>query len=91
MLLSFERPARRRQLAAFTHALSVTRPSLLTDLENCTVANVNGYHRVVTSVTTQVSHFGDSLQDHRQDSKGAWWMPWHLEAMKDVNGCDKPR
>jgi hypothetical protein len=35
-------------------------PSLLTDLENCTVANVNGYHRVVTSVTTHVSHFGDS-------------------------------
>ena len=29
--------------------------------------------------------------DHRQDSKGTWWMPWHLESMKGVNGCDKPR
>jgi hypothetical protein len=29
--------------------------------------------------------------DHRQDSKGAWWMPWHQESMKGVNGCDKPR
>ena len=24
-------------------------------------------------------------------SKGAWWMPWLTEAMKDVISCDKPR
>jgi hypothetical protein len=29
--------------------------------------------------------------DHRQDSKGTWWMPRHLESMKGVDGCDKPR
>ena len=23
--------------------------------------------------------------------KGAWWMSWHREAMKDVAACDKPR
>ena len=23
--------------------------------------------------------------------KGAWWMPWHEQAMKDVISCDKPR
>lgn len=23
--------------------------------------------------------------------KGAWWMPWHAEPMKDVKGCVKPR
>ena len=23
--------------------------------------------------------------------KGAWWMPWLTEAMKDVTSCDKPR
>ena len=23
--------------------------------------------------------------------KGARWMPWHQEAMKDVVSCDKPR
>jgi hypothetical protein len=28
---------------------------------------------------------------HRQDSKGTWWMPWHQESMKGVDGCDKPR
>ena len=22
--------------------------------------------------------------------KGIWWMPWRLEAMKDVALCDKP-
>ena len=23
--------------------------------------------------------------------KGAWWMPWLSEAMKDVTSCDNPR
>jgi hypothetical protein len=85
MLLSFERPAT---------AGSSEHPSgpgecggtalLFTDLENCTVANVNGYHRAQL--------FGAvPIEDHRQDSKGTRWMPWHQESMKDVNGCDKPR
>ena len=26
-----------------------------------------------------------------QVCKGAWWMPWHQEPMKDVGACDKPR
>src|SRR5262249_3030866 len=26
-----------------------------------------------------------------QETKGTRWMPWHLEPMKDVDGCDKPR
>jgi hypothetical protein len=26
-----------------------------------------------------------------QVNKGARWMPWHQEPMKDVGGCDKPR
>jgi hypothetical protein len=25
-----------------------------------------------------------------QACKGAWWMPWHREPMKDVGACDKP-
>ena len=25
-----------------------------------------------------------------QATKGAWWMPWCQEAMKDVVSCDKP-
>lgn len=24
-------------------------------------------------------------------NKGIWWMPWRLEAMKDVARCEKPR
>ena len=27
----------------------------------------------------------------RQATKGTWWMPWHLESMKGVDDCDKPR
>ena len=26
-----------------------------------------------------------------QVNKGARWMPWHQEPMKDVGGCEKPR
>jgi hypothetical protein len=72
---------------------------LSTVLENCTEATSaaidkrrlnNGYHR------TDGAHIlakgcDRNRSDHRQDSKGAWWMPWHQESMKGVNGCDKPR
>ena len=27
----------------------------------------------------------------RKEKKGAWRMPWLMEAMKDVISCDKPR
>ena len=55
---------------------------LFADLENCTVANDTG----ITGQEPQ-----GSFPDHRQDSKGTWWMPWHQESKKGVNGCDKPR
>ena len=32
-----------------------------------------------------------SIMAFGQDNKGEWWMPWHIEAMKDVASCDKPR
>jgi hypothetical protein len=32
-------------------------------------------------------HDGNSIKRE----KGIWWMPWRIEAMKDVIGCDKPR
>jgi hypothetical protein len=51
-------------------------PSCLSpDLENCTVGQEIELSRNI----------------HRQDMKGTWWMPWHQEPMKDVDGCDKPR
>src|SRR5689334_18593471 len=32
-----------------------------------------------------------SINCSRQVDKGARWMPWHQEPMKDVGACDKPR
>ena len=29
--------------------------------------------------------------NNQKDIKGHRWMPWLVEAMKDVLGCDKPR
>ena len=31
------------------------------------------------------------LADRGQATKGAWWMPRHQEAMKDVVNCEMPR
>src|SRR5688572_5900004 len=88
MLLSFERPSAQSE-----------RCALFADLENCTALPTNGYHRVL--VTRPALHPTDfvgggnmaalRVRDHRQDRKGTWWMPWHQESMKGVNGCDKPR
>jgi hypothetical protein len=90
MLLSFERPARRRQLAGPRSRAPRGALRLFADLENYTVANVTG----ITGREPQGSFPRESRKafpDHRQDSKGTWWMPWHQESMKGVNGCDKPR
>ena len=46
--------------------------------------------------------FGKVFSDHMlmarfqdgkwgQANKCTWWMPWRLQAMKDVVACDKPR
>ena len=32
-----------------------------------------------------------SERELEKDIKGHRWMPWLVEAMKDVLGCDKPR
>ncbi len=40
------------------------------------------------SAFTQVKCF---LEIRKKDIKGHRWMPWLVEAMKDVSGCDKPR
>ena len=44
--------------------------------------------------TLEQSDFGIRAQASElriQTEKGAWWMPWHQEAMKDVGACDKLR
>jgi hypothetical protein len=41
-------------------------------------------------VEAELGRFG-ARAAHRQDIKGARWMPWHQETRKDVDGCDKPR
>jgi sRNA-binding carbon storage regulator CsrA len=106
MLLSFERPAPvgARGDTSKRRDRNARRPAgvirLSTVLENCTEATSAAIdkRRLKTGITgprkTEVlrielrSRVGP---DHRQDSKGAWWMPWHQESMKGVNGCDKPR
>ena len=82
MLLSFERPARRRFVRWTRSRTPGDVSRLFADLENCTVANDTG----ITGQSRKALP-----KDHRQDSKGTWWMPWHQESMKGVNGCDKPR
>src|SRR4051794_5616940 len=80
MLSSFERPAAAG--APGTVPAPLRGASLSADLENCTAgANVNGYHRPGL----------EPGLDHRQDTKGTRWMPWHQESKKGVDGCDKPR
>ena len=79
-LLSFERPAAPAtpdwtEMPARLRALSP-------NLENCTVGQINsGITRPGVRVRS----------DHRQDSKGTRWMPWHQESKKGVDDCDKPR
>jgi hypothetical protein len=91
MLLSFERPT----------VGSPPAGALLSDLENCTViqqtdATVTASLRARCCAWRGARPFLRGVfckidQDHRQDVKGTWWMPWHQESMKGVNGCDKPR
>jgi hypothetical protein len=58
-----------------------------TTLENYTVATL----QIFGSEESDITDHPEGWFDHHQDIKGTWWMPWHQEAMKDVNGCDKPR
>jgi hypothetical protein len=76
-LLSFERPAR----GSPPRAVASSRTLKTAQLVN------NGNHRGPSGAELA----GLESEDHRQDVKGTWWMPWHQELMKDVNGCDKPR
>ena len=38
-----------------------------------------------------VSCLINQTRDSKKVEKGARWMPWLTEAMKDVISCDKPR
>src|SRR6266568_6219337 len=72
------------------------RSRLSTVLENCTDATSaaidkrrlkNGYHRAlptsgVPNSARSSGRRGRVGPDHRQDSKGTRWMPWHQESMK---------
>jgi hypothetical protein len=83
------------------------RSSLSTVLENCTEATSAaidkrrlkrvspGPHGPASSLCPFTGCLRERTRpdgpDHRQDSKGTRWMPWHQESKKGVNGCDKPR
>ncbi len=53
------------------------------ELENCTKAN--------NKVSPHFVRFGARVELTVKMNKGTWWMPWHQESKKDVDGCDKPR
>jgi hypothetical protein len=87
MLLSFERPV------PAGSALAPTRPAQRLLGRPLKTAQQPQPPRPIsrggeTGITDRALELG---QDHRQDSKGTWWMPWHLESMKGVDDCDKPR
>ena len=98
MLLSFERPrsarnplvrTSRRPLKTAQQPHARPDPTLV-GLIPPLIFDEPGEGRVIhrVGISMQVPSQND---DHRQDSKGTWWMPWHLEPMKDVDDCDKPR
>jgi hypothetical protein len=42
-------------------------------------------------ITSNVDQVNWCSWDNEQATKGIRWMPWHLEAMKDVGNCEKLR
>ena len=67
-----------------------TRPYL----ENCTVdASIfaESSDSAINLCATERSNRIAKVEICGQVTKGARWMPWHQEPMKDVGGCDKPR
>jgi hypothetical protein len=90
MLLSFERPAPPEaspaHVAVGVQQFRQSLPPAI--LENCIVATATAPSGAVAINGLSPNHL---WFDHRQDSKGTRWMPWHQESMKGVDGCDKPR
>src|SRR4051794_8967272 len=84
LLSSFERPAR-----AHSSASAPARVRLSADLENRTA--IAKESNITVPAGGGRSRARRSRCDHRQDIKGRWWMPWHQEPKKGVDGCDKPR
>ena len=63
-------------------------------LENCTVdASIfaESSDSAINLCATERSNRIAKVEICGQVTKGARWMPWHQEPMKDVGGCDKPR
>src|SRR4051794_12194589 len=104
MLLSFERPARTRVVpdlgvrtfarTALENRTVATQPR--TDSSRGCIS-IRRTQRADTQLDPDAGYHRPALlsvgrsEDHRQDSKGTWWMPWHLESMKGVDDCEKPR
>ena len=83
-LLSFERPAAESPRLRPRRTLKTAQ--LAKQRNAAAQAAALKDHRCITRC------FGIAvINDHRQDSKGTRWMPWHQESKKGVDGCDKPR
>ena len=49
------------------------------------------YFSDTASSVGERNYFLSPYKSNKKDIKGHRWMPWLVEAMKDVLGCDKPR
>jgi hypothetical protein len=57
--------------------------------------NYSGLQAVTVSIGNRQLAIGNGLllvsKFYGQATKGTRWMPWHFEAMKDVESCEKLR
>ena len=49
------------------------------------------YFSDIASSVAYWTLFNKRSNKQKKDIKGHRWMPWLVEAMKDVLGCEKPR
>jgi hypothetical protein len=87
-LLSFERPAGESPRLRPRRTLKTAQLAKQRKRRSASLAC--GAALKITVVNTTASAVV-VINDHRQDSKGTRWMPWHQESRKGVDGCDKPR
>ena len=92
-LLSFERPAGESPRLRPRRTLKTAQLAKQRNRRSASFACGAALKITVVAGARRPLQGGDRrpINDHRQDSKGTRWMPWHQESKKGVDGCDKPR
>jgi hypothetical protein len=89
VLLSFERPAGESPRLRPRRTLKTAQLAKQRNRRSASLA-CGAALKITVDAGSSLERAGD-INDHRQDNKGTWWMPWHQESKKGVDGCDKPR